>query len=183
MQVLGSSISGRFLKPEVTSENESRKMTFFSKLVSTRMRLNARTTNTNWAISVQGLSWLHLASDSAFLEVRGKVFHNVGVKRDSSIGFICWQSLLSLLRCCTVLNQSSFTLTVSGNIFILSLPSISFRFHLMEMGRLGKGGHRVKEEMVGRKKRMSSPWSSPFLHKRHPPINEKLLAGIHNLWC
>lgn len=31
----------------------------------------------------------------------------------------------------------------------------------MNTGRLGKGGHRVEEEMVGKKKGMNYLWSSP----------------------
>lgn len=163
-----------FLKPEVTSENEFKKMTsFFSKLVSTKTTfLKVKSTDINLDI-FSGLSLFYLASDAVFLEVRVKVFHNVGVKEIFSIRFTLWQSLLPLLWCWTVLNQSSFTPTVSRNIFILSLPSIAFRFHLIKAGRLGKNGHRT----------MRFLWSGPFLHKRNPPIKEILLAGIHHLWC
>lgn len=50
-------------------------------------------------------------------------------------------SLLPLLWCFTILSQSPFMLKVSRNRFILSFPLISFIFHLMEVRRLGKGGH------------------------------------------
>lgn len=119
------------------------------------MTLNTKSTNTNWDI-FSGSAWFYLASDSTFLEVRVKVFYNVAVKRDSSVRFTRWQSLLSLLWCCTVLNQSSFTLTVLRYIVILSLLSIAFRFHLIKPGRLGKNGHREKVQMVGKKREWDS---------------------------
>lgn len=41
---------------------------------------------------------------------------------------------------------------VSRNIFILSLPSIAFQFHLIKAGRLDKNGHRAKAKMLRRKR-------------------------------
>lgn len=119
---LRSSISGRLLKPEVTSESK-KNITIFSKLVNTRMKLNARSTNTNCAISVQGLSWVWLASDSAFQRVRGKFFHNIGLKRASFTGFIWWQSHFFTL---VLDNPKSIVLyTTSFRKYIYCLSSFS----------------------------------------------------------
>lgn len=155
----------------MTSENEFRKITSFSfsKLVSIEMTiLNVKSTDNNWDI-FSGLSWFYLASDAVFLEVKVKIFHNVGVKEIFPLGSPSDRVSFLLLWCWTVLNQSSFPPTVSRNIFILSLPSIAFRFCLIKAGRLGKNGYRT----------MRFLWLSPFLHKRNPPIKEILLAGIH----